>query len=357
MNPNIFPQGFQGVPGGLSFPPAGPFPAFPTQGPFGNMMSGMNMGMMPGLNEAQLQQDQQQQQQQQQQRSHGIYYKTRLCNDFKSGWCKNGDQCRYAHGEHDLRKPVPEALTTSGPGSGRAHAEKGGSEAGEPSTLEYSRKTKLCQEFMNTGSCRYGPRCNFAHGQHELRQPGPGAGNNNTAGMFRPSGMPMVMAPTPPPMAPPPSVSAAAPPPAAAPSSAAFLQQQARLQPSRKPITQTSQEHSAAPAAVPQATTTADQNAPPKREEVTYVDRVRAVCGMLKIGNAASAEHRLAAQGAAIGAIKSGVVFRANPFADDVESYLPARTTPAGNAAPAAPSSLPLLKGGTSAPATASAQG
>ncbi len=31
---------------------------------------------------------------------------------------------------------------------------------------------------------------------------------------------------------------------------------------------------------------------PSQREEVTYVDRVRAVCGMLKIGNAASIDHR-----------------------------------------------------------------
>ena len=31
-------------------------------------------------------------------------------------------------------------------------------------------------------------------------------------------------------------------------------------------------------------------------QEVTYVERVRAVCGILRIGNAASAEHRPAAQ-------------------------------------------------------------
>ena len=59
-------------------------------------------------------------------------------------------------------------------------------------------------------------------------------------------------------------------------------------------------------------------------QEVTYVDRVRAVCGILKIGNAASAEHRPAAQHAAMAAIKTGVAFRTNPFADDVEAYLSA---------------------------------
>ena len=30
-------------------------------------------------------------------------------------------------------------------------------------------KTKLCKYYMSTGSCRYGARCQFAHGVNELR--------------------------------------------------------------------------------------------------------------------------------------------------------------------------------------------
>jgi len=30
-------------------------------------------------------------------------------------------------------------------------------------------KTELCQSWMETGSCRYGPKCQYAHGKDELR--------------------------------------------------------------------------------------------------------------------------------------------------------------------------------------------
>jgi butyrate response factor len=30
-------------------------------------------------------------------------------------------------------------------------------------------KTELCKHFMDTGACRYGTKCQFAHGEHELR--------------------------------------------------------------------------------------------------------------------------------------------------------------------------------------------
>ena len=31
------------------------------------------------------------------------------------------------------------------------------------------RKTRLCQEFMSTGACKYSDKCTFAHGTSELR--------------------------------------------------------------------------------------------------------------------------------------------------------------------------------------------
>jgi len=30
-------------------------------------------------------------------------------------------------------------------------------------------KTELCRSFVDTGNCRYGAKCQFAHGEHELR--------------------------------------------------------------------------------------------------------------------------------------------------------------------------------------------
>ena len=37
------------------------------------------------------------------------------------------------------------------------------------------KKTRLCQEFVNTGACKYGVKCTFAHGEVELRAVNPAA--------------------------------------------------------------------------------------------------------------------------------------------------------------------------------------
>lgn len=62
-----------------------------------------------------------------------------------------------------------------------------------------------------------------------------------------------------------------------------------------------------------------------KPEPTTFIDRVRAICGMLNIGNAARMlEEKPGARTAAVQAVRSGAAFRENPFADDVEGYLQA---------------------------------
>jgi len=129
----------------------------------------------------------------------GVFYKTRICNKWREGHCPFGDTCKYAHGEHELRHmndnlregigrdaPAPRSHAPShaGPsssmrdhrsGSGDHHRDsrdsrdRGGSSERERGD---AHKTRLCSEFMNTGRCRYGSTCTFAHGQHELRQPG-----------------------------------------------------------------------------------------------------------------------------------------------------------------------------------------
>eukprot|EP00451_Oxyrrhis_marina_P002278 CAMPEP_0204254506 /NCGR_PEP_ID=MMETSP0468-20130131/2573_1 /ASSEMBLY_ACC=CAM_ASM_000383 /TAXON_ID=2969 /ORGANISM="Oxyrrhis marina" /LENGTH=204 /DNA_ID=CAMNT_0051228249 /DNA_START=39 /DNA_END=653 /DNA_ORIENTATION=+ len=68
------------------------------------------------------------------------FRKTKLCEDFmKTGSCTKGKQCKFAHGESELRIAP---------------------------NLE---KTKLCAAFEEHGHCEFGGACQFAHGSHELR--------------------------------------------------------------------------------------------------------------------------------------------------------------------------------------------
>ncbi|GMT01628.1 hypothetical protein PENTCL1PPCAC_23802, partial [Pristionchus entomophagus] len=68
-------------------------------------------------------------------------FKTALCDSYrKSSECSYGKQCRFAHGEHELRLP-PQPR-------GKAHPKY---------------KTQLCDKFSVVGYCPYGPRCQFIH--------------------------------------------------------------------------------------------------------------------------------------------------------------------------------------------------
>lgn len=69
-----------------------------------------------------------------------IKKKTELCSSYQeTGACKYGNNCAFAHGEHELQKKV--------------HV---------PSMY----KTKLCQQFHTTGKCPYGHRCQFIHSEN-----------------------------------------------------------------------------------------------------------------------------------------------------------------------------------------------
>lgn len=66
-----------------------------------------------------------------------MIYKTKLCKFFQSnGFCKFEDNCRFAHGQNELRDNP-------------------------------NKKTTLCQFFMQ-GNCLNGNNCHHAHGEHEL---------------------------------------------------------------------------------------------------------------------------------------------------------------------------------------------
>ncbi|CAO2818034.1 unnamed protein product [Amaranthus hypochondriacus] len=85
-----------------------------------------------------------------------IFFKTRLCIKFEKGQCKNGENCNFAHGEEDLRKPPPNWQELIG---SRMEDKMNN---WEDDDKMISRK-KLCWKFYNGEECPYGARCNFSH--------------------------------------------------------------------------------------------------------------------------------------------------------------------------------------------------
>ena len=66
-------------------------------------------------------------------------FKTELCPRWLKGCCEFGEDCKFAHGEEELR----------------------------PCERHEAYKTMLCKKFGN-GYCRHGKRCRYAHGAEEL---------------------------------------------------------------------------------------------------------------------------------------------------------------------------------------------
>lgn len=64
-------------------------------------------------------------------------YKTEICKNFEmKGYCKWGDKCCFAHGQHELRA--------------KQH-------------LNTSYKSKICKHYHRIGTCPYGLRCQYFH--------------------------------------------------------------------------------------------------------------------------------------------------------------------------------------------------
>ncbi|GMS85016.1 hypothetical protein PENTCL1PPCAC_7191 [Pristionchus entomophagus] len=67
-------------------------------------------------------------------------YKTVMCQAWlEASMCSFGENCRFAHGEHELRPMT------------------------QPQRANRKYKTKLCEKYTNTGLCPYGTRCLFIH--------------------------------------------------------------------------------------------------------------------------------------------------------------------------------------------------
>ena len=93
-------------------------------------------------------------------------YKTIECHDWKTSaqGCNRGSKCHFAHGLHELRKPDdPLPIDYS------AQVKDARSNFRENPYCNY--KTIKCKNLLETGSCKFGHNCKYAHGERELRNP------------------------------------------------------------------------------------------------------------------------------------------------------------------------------------------
>lgn len=101
------------------------------------------------------------------------FFKTRLCKNWvQTGSCQFEDRCNFAHGEEELRTPG-DAIPTNSifalselSNSVSLKSDRGS----EDEKLSAVYKTRMCKNYEKTATCKYGERCNFAHGEHELRR-------------------------------------------------------------------------------------------------------------------------------------------------------------------------------------------
>lgn len=75
-------------------------------------------------------------------------FKRTLCKFFLSGFCKQGVQCTFAHGEHEL---------AGGPGTGNITLPEGGV---FPHVVPSG---EICMFFARAGWCKYGEHCKHSH--------------------------------------------------------------------------------------------------------------------------------------------------------------------------------------------------
>ncbi|KAL4583971.1 hypothetical protein LXL04_008559 [Taraxacum kok-saghyz] len=82
--------------------------------------------------------------------------KSRLCWRFMNGEkCQFGDKCHFYHIKTERKSDVISVLDVAGSGGMQQHKQT-------------PWRTKLCNRWMSTGSCPYGLKCCFAHGESEL---------------------------------------------------------------------------------------------------------------------------------------------------------------------------------------------
>ncbi|KAJ2610385.1 hypothetical protein H4S08_003636 [Coemansia sp. RSA 1365] len=101
-------------------------------------------------------------------------YKTKLCEKFEQeGECPYNHKCVFAHGKDELRVREPVSArnysdqTREQPNSPYQRSQP--PSAGIRHNTNPLYKTRLCQRFTEQGECPYFEKCQFAHGEAELR--------------------------------------------------------------------------------------------------------------------------------------------------------------------------------------------
>ncbi|KAJ1897178.1 hypothetical protein LPJ81_004587, partial [Coemansia sp. IMI 209127] len=125
-------------------------------------------------------------------------YKTKLCEKFENdGECPYGHKCVFAHGSDELRQrevsPSAGGALPRGMGDDRTRDHSSAQQPTSPfghqtqftdlrGSMPHDQssaaprhnsnplyKTRLCQRFSEDADCPYGSKCQFAHGENELR--------------------------------------------------------------------------------------------------------------------------------------------------------------------------------------------
>lgn len=95
--------------------------------------------------------------------------KTRLCNRFNApGGCPYGDACNFIHGDPPPGAGGGGSQLALLPGPYDPASAQPGHPPRAPAPKPLNYKTRMCVRF-EAGSCPFGDRCHFAHGQEELR--------------------------------------------------------------------------------------------------------------------------------------------------------------------------------------------
>lgn len=113
--------------------------------------------------------------------NNNLFYKTRMCNKWRTGACPFGDKCTYAHGQHEIRRVPAEVVAAHAMqiqqvemnDGGYTHQPQGNVNTAktndEQNKSQLYYKTRLCIRFMQSGYCVKGNECTFAHGYEDLR--------------------------------------------------------------------------------------------------------------------------------------------------------------------------------------------
>lgn len=98
------------------------------------------------------------------------FYKTRMCKNYKTpAGCPYGDSCNFAHGVDDLRAEATLVALSSASASSALTTRPPAVESKTDNKVDALYKTRMCNNYEKMGYCKYGDKCNFAHGGHELR--------------------------------------------------------------------------------------------------------------------------------------------------------------------------------------------